>query len=439
VKVTKDKIENSQAFLTIEMELAEVEASLDEAYHRLVKKANIPGFRKGKAPRAVLERYLGREGLFEEALNHTIPQAYEAALKEQEIEAFAQPQIEVTQTEPLVFKATVPLPPMVQLGDYQDVRVTPKPVTVGDKDVDRVIEQLRHQHATWEPVDRPVVDSDLVALDIESTIEGKSFINRQGLQYQVAVDHPFPAPGFAQQVVGMKGGEEKQFTLQFPEDESREELVGKEVSFQIKIGEIKQGILPELTDDFAVAVDAELKTLELLRERVTTNLQLRAEEESRLDFEEQVMVAVVAGAQIEYPPILVEREIDRLLEQQQRRWQGTGTDFNEYLSRINKTEVELREQLRPVATTRVNGALVLEKVADAETIEVSEAETDEEMSKLIADSPENKNEWQQLMDTAQGRDSVRQLLTRRKTMQRLLDIAAGSVSNVETLEKEESA
>jgi len=439
VKVTKDKIENSQAFLTIEMEPAEVEASLEEAYHRLVKKANIPGFRKGKAPRAVLERYLGREGLVEEAMNQAIPRAYEAALKEQELEAIAPPQIEVTQNEPLVFTATVPLPPTVQLGDYQGVRATPKPVSVGDEDVDQVIEQLRHQHATWEPVDRPVIDSDLVALDIESTIEGEPFINRQGLQYQVAVDRPFPAPGFGQQVVGMNGGEAKQFKLQFPEDDSRQELAGKEVSFQIKIGAIKQEILPELTDEFAAAVDAELKTLDLLRERVNTNLKLRAEEDSRMDFEEQVMTAVVDGAQIKYPPVLVDREIDRLLEQQQRRWQGSGTDFNQYLSRINKTEAELREELRPVATTRVNRALVLEQVEAAETIEVTDAETDEEITKLIAENPANQDEWQQLMDTEQGRDSVRQLLAQRKTMQRLLDIAGGSPSNEETLDKEESA
>ncbi len=220
MKVIKEKTENSQAFLTIEMEPAEIEESLEEAYHRVVKKAKIPGFRQGKAPRAILERYIGRESLFEDAVNHLVPQACERAIREQEIEAIAQPQIEIAQTEPLRFKAVVPLKPRVKLGDYRHIEVTPQPAeTVAESDIDAVIEQLRHQQATWEPVERGIEFSDLAVLDLWSSIGGKPYFNREGVQYQVSGELTFPAPGFAEQLLGMKKDEEKEFKLQFPSDD----------------------------------------------------------------------------------------------------------------------------------------------------------------------------------------------------------------------------
>ena len=174
MKVTKEKTENSQAFLTIEMEPAEVEESLEVSYHHLVKKTKIPGFRKGKAPRAILEGHIGKESLFEEALNNLLPQAYEKAIKEQEIEPITQPHIEIAQTDPVIFKVTVPLKPTIKLGDYHHLQFTPEPVEVTEDDVNTAIEQLRRQHAIWEPVERPVEFDDLIVLNVESNVEGNS-------------------------------------------------------------------------------------------------------------------------------------------------------------------------------------------------------------------------------------------------------------------------
>ncbi|GAG98992.1 unnamed protein product, partial [marine sediment metagenome] len=233
MKVIREKTENSQVFLTIEMEPAEVEESLEKSYHRLVKKTNIRGFRRGKAPRDILERHIGKESLFEDALNHLLPQAYEKAVEEQKIEAIAQPQIEIAQTDPVVFKATVPLPPTIKLGDYHHIQVTPELVKLSEDDVSQVMEQLRHQQATWEPVERPVEFNDLVVLDIESHIGGEPFINRKGAQYQVLHDLSFPVPGFAEQLPGMRGDEAKEFKLQFPSDYPKSELAEKEASFKV--------------------------------------------------------------------------------------------------------------------------------------------------------------------------------------------------------------
>jgi trigger factor len=419
VKIRKEKEENRQVSLRVEMEPAEVEKYLEESYHHLVKKAKIPGFRKGKASREVLERHIGREGLFEEALNRLLPQAYEQAIREQGIEAFARPSIEIEQTDPVVFTATVPLRPTVKLGDYHQIRLTAEPVEITEDNVSAVIEQLRRQHATWEPVEREVSFDDLVALDIESHIEGKPFINQPGVQYEVIHDHPFPVPGFAEQLVGMKGGGEKEFKLKLPEDYPRAELAGKEAHFKIRVSEVRQPRLPPLEDEFATLVNPELKTMDLLREKVSANMRLRAEEKAREEFEERVIDGVASQSQVEFPPVLVDAEIARLLDQQARWLQASG-------GRINKTGEELEEEMRPLATKRVTRSLVLERVAEEEKIKVSDAEINAELEKIARGVSGNKDEVQKWLSSSQAHSSVEQLLVRRKTIQRLVEIAGGS-------------
>ncbi len=437
MKVTKDKVDNCQAFLTIEMEPAEVEESLDQSYRRLVKKTKVPGFRKGKVPQAILERYIGKESLLEDALDHLVPQAYEKAVKEAEIEAFAQPSIEITQTDPVVFKATVPLLPIIKLGDYHHIQATPEPVELTENNINTVIEQLRHQHATWEPVERPLAFNDLVVLDIKGEVEDKLFIDRKGLQYQVRQDQSFPAPGFADQLIGMKKDEEKEFKLQFPSDHPRGELAGKEVSFEVKVTEIKQENLPELNDEFAKEAVPDTATLDSLRERVSNQLRLRAEEKTRVDFEEQVIEAAVGLSQVEFPPILVEIEIDWSLNQQSQSLQMGDNGLEEYLRRLNKTEEELRKELHPQATKKVTRSLVLGKITEEEKIEVSPAEIDDEVEKLTTSANEDKDKLRKLLNSPQNRQSIKQMLIRRKTTQRLVEIAKGSDTNTETRQEEE--
>ncbi|MFC2008196.1 trigger factor [Chloroflexota bacterium] len=428
MNVTREKTENRQEFLTIEMEPAEVEEAREKAYHRLVKKTNVPGFRKGKAPREVLERYVGEDSLLEDALNTLVPEAYEKAIKEQEIDAIAQPQIEIAQTDPVVFKAIVPLRPTVELGDYQQIQVTPEPVEITEADVDAVIEQLRHQHATWEPAERPVELNDLVVLDIDSSVEDEPFINRKGAQFQIVQDATFPAPGFSEQLLGMAGGEEREFNLEFPADYPRDELAGKKASFKVTVHEMKQERLPELSDEFAQEVNSEFKTMDTLREQVSTNLKLRAEEKVQIDFEERVIDAVVDLTQVEFPPILENVEIERLLEQEARRWQTGGRGMDEYLRSINKTQEDLWEELRPLAIKRVTRSLVLGKIAEEEKVEVSDAEIDAEIENMIQGAGENGDELGKLVNTPQSREAIRQSLMPRKTIQRLLEIAQGTSS-----------
>ncbi len=423
MKVTKEKEENRQVVLVIEMEPAEMQTELDLAYHRLAQRAEVPGFRKGKAPREVLERHIGKDRLLEDALNSLLPQAYEKAVKEQELEPIANPDIEITQTDPVIFKATVPLRPVVELGDYTSIRLKPPPPDDITEELNTTLEQLRRQHGIWEPVDRPADFEDLVTMDVDSQVEGNPFIKQEGAQYQLLKNQSAPAPGFPEKLVGMKAGEEKEFKLPLPADYAQAELAGKEASFKIKINEVKQLKLPELDDEFAAAVNPELKTFDSLKERLTANLKFMAEDRAQREFEEQVVDTAVEMSQVEFPPILVEMEIDRTLEQQERQLQASNMAMEEYLSRIGKKAEELREELRPAATKRVIRSLVLGRINEAEKIEVSPDEVSAELDRMVEGAGEKKDEARKQLDTPQVRGSLEQILATRKTVQRLLEIA----------------
>jgi len=425
VKVTKEKTENSQVFLTIEMEPPEVEESLTESYQRLARRANIPGFRKGKAPRTILERYLSQESVLEDALNHLLPQAYEKAIREQQIEAFARPEIELIQTEPVIFKAKVPLAPVVQLGDYQSVRVKPEPVKVTAANVNEVIEQLRHQNATWESVDRVVEFGDMAIFNIESHVDGAELVNREGVQHLVMQDSNSPAPGFAKELVGMSKGEGKTFDIKLPEDYPRSEFVGKDAQFTVKMLEVKQEILPELNDEFAKQLGSEMENVKALKGEVSRNLKLRAEARARADFEEKVVDAVVAASQVEFPPVLVEAEIHRMMGEQARQFAQQGVNLEEYLKGIDKTEEQLHEELHPVATRRVTQSLVLGKMSETEKIEVTDKGIDEEIESMLKNAADKRDELQKALNAPPSRDSIRQILLTRKTVGRLVEIAQG--------------
>jgi trigger factor len=439
MKVTREKEENRQVFLNIELDPAEMQTELDLAYHRLVQQTDIPGFRKGKAPRAVLERYIGKDRLLEDALSKLLPQAYEKALKEEGLEPVANPDIEITQTDPVIFKATVPLKPVIELGDYPSIRLKPEPPDAIDDELNHMLEQLRRQHGSWEPAERPAAFDDLVTIDVDSQVEGKPFIVQPGVQYQILKNQTAPAPGFAEKLVGMKGGEEKEFKLTLPEDYAQVELAGKEASFKVKVTEVKQLKLPELDDEFAAAVNPEFKTFDGLKERISTNLKLMAEDRARREFEEKVVDAAVDLSQVDFPPVLVEMEIDRTLEQQARQLQANNMAMEEYLSRIGKKEEELREELRPAATKRVIRSLVLGRVNEAEKIEVSEADIDAELERMIEGAGDKKDEARKQLNAPQVRSSLEQVVATRKTVQRLVEIAEGPKRAAKSTEAKKTA
>jgi trigger factor len=240
VKVSTENLGNCQTALTIKAEDTELDKSLDEAYHHLVNEVSIPGFRKGKAPRAVLVQHIGKQSLLEEALEHLIPQLYKQAIESQAIEPIARPEIEVTQTEPLVFKATVSLKPEVMLGDYHSIRLEPAPaIKIAKKEVTAAMEEVRERQGAWVPVGRLVELGDLVTMDIEANVDGKPWLNHKGILYEVNKDSSSPVPGFATHLEGIEKNQEKTFSLTIPDDYPIKEMSGKEGTFKVTITEIK--------------------------------------------------------------------------------------------------------------------------------------------------------------------------------------------------------
>lgn len=437
MKITTQEFENGQAVFHIEVEPPELEKSMEEAYHELAKKVNIPGFRKGKVPRAILQNYVGREGLQEEALEHLIPQLCDQAAEEQKLEVIAQPQAEILETDPVVFKATFPLRPKVELGDYHSIRLAPEPVEVTEEQIDNAIEQLRQRNAVWVPAERPVQYGDLATIDIEQRPEKGDPLNYAAQQYPVIENSPLPLPGFAEQVAGMEKNQEKEFAISFPDDYEVSELAGQEYNFKVKVTEVKEKNLPELNDEFAKSVADNVETLDALREAVADRLKAAAEEQAKREFEGKVIEAAVGLARVEFPPVLVERETDRMLTERDNMLRAQG-GLEAYLRNIGKTEEEIREELKPQATTQLIQSLVVGKVSEEEKIEVSAAEIDAEIENITKAADDKAEELRTVFDTPQARRWTSDRLLLQKTMQRLTEIATGNAV-VESAAAEEAA
>jgi trigger factor len=335
----------------------------------------------------------------------------------------SEPQIEIEKEDPVVIKAVVPLKPIVNLGDYQTIDMKPQPIEVTEDMVNSVVEQLRKQHATWEPVERQIEFNDLVTLDVESTIKGEPYINQKGAEYQVTMGNISPVPGFPEQLVGMKKNDEKEFKLKYPDDYPQKEVQGNEVPFKVKIIEVKQEKLPEVTDDFAKQLGQDITGIEVMRQKITGDLKRRVDDRSKSEFEDKVVEAAAAMSQVEYPPVLVDIEVERSLERNLRFLQSTGQNIETYLKTIGKTLDQLREELKPSAIKRVTESLVIGKIAEQEKIEVNQAEIDAEIEEMVKNSTGDKVQLKKTLQTPRNHESVEDTMVARKTVQRLTEIA----------------
>jgi trigger factor len=419
MRVSTEPMQNSQMLLNIEMESNEIDKYLDRAYNRLSKRVSVPGFRKGKVPKEVLTSYVGKDTLYREALEDLLPEAYAEAVQSQGIEPIAQPSFEIVQTEPLVFKAIVPLKPTVKLGDYTQIKIEAQAVEVTEDEIGGVLQQLQQEHAILSPVERAVSLGDEVTMDIEEVREGKSTPLRQDLVYEVKEGSRLPLPGFAEKLVGLVKGEEKDIILSYPDDYEIGELAGKEHIFRVKVKDIREKRLPELDDEFARLLGSE--DLASLRARIADAIKARKESMARLEMERKVMDALVGMSEVEYPPVLVEKEIDRLLIDEARYFAEGVAGLERYLKTLNKTMTEHREELRVEATQRVVHSLILDKVVDVENVEVTDSEVDAEIEGMAADAGAKAENVREAFSSEDRREAVRWFLKRRKAMDRLLE------------------
>lgn len=432
MNISVEEIGQRQVILNIEVEPDEVEKSLEKAYWRLVNKTNVPGFRKGKAPRSTLERYLGRETLLDDALEGLVSETYRRAVEEKALDTVGQPRIEILEREPVSFKATVSLRPIVELGDYHQLSFTPEPVP--EQDVGAAIEQLRLANTPWEPAERPAAFGDLVAFDVQGTVGEKSVLSQVGAQYRISSDSNSPVPGFAAQLIGMEKEQHKEFSLPFPTDHPAADLAGKECLFKVTLHEVKEQRLPELNDEFAKGIGGGFETMEALRKRVAADLKERAERQAMARLESNAVEALVGMSRVEYPPLFEEREVDSLIKDELESIQG-NVRLADYLTRVGKTEDQLREELKPVAVKRVTRSLVLGKLAELEKIEVSSAEIDEEIDRIAKQAGERADRVKRALGSPGGRQSLENTLLTRKTLKCLVDIVTESIEDASSSAK----
>lgn len=427
MKVATQEIENSQVVLDIEVEDERMAKAVDQAYRRIVNRINVPGFRKGKAPRALVERMVGREALVEDAVEHLVPLVVEAAVKEQDLKMVARPRLEVVSTEPLQVKATVPVQPKVELGEYHTLKIELEAPAVDEAQIQAVLDRLREQHGTWEPVERPVAVGDRVAIDLRGEVDGRSIMNSEDAEYVVDPEGPEPAPGFAHQLVGMEADDERSFVLTLPEEYRDRELASKPASFTVTLHGVKERRLPDLDDDFASTVDGEYENVEQLRDAVRSDLSERDERRRHEVHEEEVIRSVVDQAKVEIPPQLIEEEAQRILDQLAANLERQGITVDQYIRFTGKSEADFRAELLGQGERSVRSGQVLQAVARAEGLDVTDDELRAEVAVAAADAAEAARLERTILGQPEARERVASALRQRKARRYLMETVGGIV------------
>jgi trigger factor len=381
-----EKLEGNMARLTIEVPAEEFEAAVEKAYQKNKGKISVPGFRKGKVPRKMIEQMYGKEVFFEDAANSVIPSAYADAVDECTENIVSQPTINVAQMEagkPFIFTAEVAIKPEVTLGQYKGIEVEKADTTVTDEEIDAAIEQeIENNARTITVEDRAVKDGDMTVLDFEGFVDGVAFEGGKGENYPLTIGSNTFIPGFEEQLIGAELNKELDVNVTFPEDYQSEELAGKAAVFKCTIKEIKEKELPEVDDEFASEV-SEFDTLAEYREDVKKNLTEKKESDAKAEKEDKVVEAIVANSQMDIPAAMLAEQQRQMAEDFAQRIQyQSGITLDQYFQFTGLTKEAFLEQLKPQAEKRIKSRLVLEAVVKAENIEASEEEYQEEIKKM---------------------------------------------------------
>lgn len=388
MSVQVEKLEKNMAKLTIEVSAEELEGALQRAYLKNKNKISVPGFRKGKVPRQMVEKMYGPEIFYEDAINALIPEAYEKAVEECAEDIVSSPAIDVTQIEkgkPFIFTAEVALKPEVKLGKYKGVKVEKVDAVVTEEEVEAEINKERENNArNIEVTDRPVKDGDMTVLDFEGFVDGVAFEGGKGENYPLTIGSGAFIPGFEEQLVGAEIGKEVDVNVTFPEDYQAEELKGKAAVFKCTVKEIKEKELPALDDEFASEV-SEFDTLEEYKADVKAKLTEKKEKEAKDAKEAAVIEAIINDSDMEIPDAMLETQQKQMVDEFAQRIQMQGLSMEQYLQFTGATYDKMVEQVKPQAEKRIKTRLVLEAIVKAENLEASEEEFEEEI-KVMAET-----------------------------------------------------
>ncbi len=383
MKVTSvEKKEKSTVELTIQVEAEAFEAAIQKAYLKNRARLSVPGFRKGKAPRKIIEGMYGSGVFYEDAINDLYPAAYEEAVKEQGLDDVGYPKMEIVEVgkEGFTFKALVSVRPEAKLGEYKGLTAPKEEVKVTDQDIDEELKPYIDRATRLVSVQRKAKEGDTAVIDFEGFDNGTPFEGGKGENYDLKLGAGMFVPGFEEQVVGMEAGEEKDIDITFPED-YHADLAGKAVVFHVRVNEVKESQAPEVDDEFAKDV-SEFETLAEFRKDLGEKLQTRKEAQARSDFENAVMEQLVEGMECEIPDGMVEVQVDRLMDDYAMRLQSQGIPMDRYMSMMGMTPEMMRASAKPAALKQVQTELALAAVAKAENLEVADADYDAEIDKL---------------------------------------------------------
>lgn len=381
-----EKLEGNRGVLTIEVEAGEVSKGLDAAFQKVVKKVNVPGFRKGKMPRALFEKRFGVESLYQDALDILLPEAYASAIVETGIEPVDRPEIDIEQMEKgqnLIFKATVIVKPEVKLGEYKGLEVEALDTTVTDEDVDNEIKTLQERQAELVVKEEGIAENgDTVIIDFEGFVDGEAFEGGKAENYSLELGSGSFIPGFEDQLVGTATGESKDVEVSFPEEYHATELAGKPAVFKVTLHEIKTKELPALDDEFAKDVDEEVETLDALKDKIKNRLVEDKNHQAEHHVRDAVVEAAAKNAEIDIPEAMVDTELDRMMNEFEQRLQMQGMNIDLYFQFSGQNEEVLREQMKEEAANRVRVNLTLEAIVKAENIEVTDEDVEKELENM---------------------------------------------------------
>ena len=380
-----EKLEKNMAKLTIEVSAEDLDKAMEKAYQKQKSRISLPGFRKGKAPRKMIESMYGKGVFMEDAVNSLVPQEYTKALGECDLEIVSQPEINVTQMEPgkaLIFTADVAVKPEVTLGDYKGVEVPKSEITVTDEEVDAEVKKEQDKNARTVAVeDRAAANGDITTIDFEGFVDGVAFEGGKGTDYALTLGSGTFIPGFEDQLVGANTGDHVEVKVTFPEEYQAKELAGKEAVFQCDVKKIETKEVPELDDEFAKDV-SEFDTLAEYKEDVKKKLTEKKEKEARTAKENAAVDKAIENAQMDIPELMTKTECRQMMDDFSRRMQQQGLSMEQYFQFTGQSMDKMMEDMKPQALKRIQTRLVLEKVAEAENIQPSEEEITEEIQKM---------------------------------------------------------
>ena len=422
-KVEKTKNAN-EVKLEITVEAQKFEDTIKKVYFKSAKYFNIPGFRKGKAPMQIVEKYYGKEIFYEDAFNEVAGEALEEAVKENNLEIVSRPDIEVTQIEKgkdLIFEAIMQTKPEAELGKYKGIEIKKIEYNVSDEDIEHELGHMQEHNSRMISIeDRPVESGDIATIDFEGFVDGKAFEGGKAEGHDLEIGSNTFIPGFEDQVIGMKIDEEKDIKVTFPKEYFSKDLAGKEAIFKVKVHEIKKKELPELNDDFAKDV-SEFDTLKELKEDIKAKQQKQNDEKAKYETQDAVIKAVCENIKVEIPSGMVEMEIDNMLKDIEQRLSYQGLKLEQYLQMMGKKEEDMRKEYEPQAIEGIKSRLALEAVIKAEKIEASDKEIDEKIKEMAKNYGKENDE--EFMKNENVRNYIKQGIESEKAIDFLVENA----------------